>query len=100
MNKKVDSQTISNLDANLTDKAVKNQKDTLLFRDRSRLRSYSNAGASLGGATPNVKNIKSNEVFVQLQQLLKTADILCIQEHWLFNFKLDLLNSISNTQSC
>ena len=42
--------------------------------------------------TLNVKNIKSNEVFIQ--QLLKTVDILCIQEHWLFNFELDLLNSI------
>ena len=35
-----------------------------------------------------------------VQKLLKTVDILCIQEHWLFNFELDLLNSISNTHRC
>ena len=74
------------------------QKDQLLFRDRPRLRSYSDTDASLRIATLNVKNIKSNKVFVQ--QLLKTVDILCIQEHWLFNFELDLLNSISNTHRC
>ena len=74
------------------------QKDRLLFRDGPRLRSYSDTDASLRIVTLNIKNIKSNKVFVQ--QLLKTVDILCIQEHWLFNFELDLLNSISNIHRC
>ena len=36
--------------------------------------------------TFNVKNIETNEVY--LRELLKTCDILAIQEHWLFSFQL------------
>ena len=36
--------------------------------------------------TLNVKTIESNTAYVR--ELLKTCDILAIQEHWLFNFQL------------
>ena len=36
--------------------------------------------------TLNVKNIVSNKVYVR--ELLKSCDILAIQEHWLFTFQL------------
>ncbi|KAH3704017.1 hypothetical protein DPMN_079072 [Dreissena polymorpha] len=47
---------------------------------------------SLRLTTLNVKNVKSNLVFVQ--DLLKNCDICCIQEHWLFQFQLPQLNDI------
>lgn len=36
--------------------------------------------------TLNVKNIVTNKVYVR--KLLKSCDILAIQEHWLFTFQL------------
>ena len=36
-------------------------------------------------ASLNIQNIKSNKPY--LQELLKQHDIVCIQEHWLFNYE-------------
>ena len=36
--------------------------------------------------TVNVKNVETNEVY--MREILKTCDILAIQEHWLFAFQL------------
>jgi len=40
--------------------------------------------------TLNVQNIKGNSIYVS--SILKTIDILAIQEHWLFNFEQDKLS--------
>jgi hypothetical protein len=42
-----------------------------------------------------VKNIKANSVYVH--NLLKTVDILCLQEHWLFNFQKNLLHNLTDS---
>ena len=42
--------------------------------------------------------MKTNKVYIE--QILKSTDILCIQEHWLFSFELGLLNSVSPTHRC
>lgn len=48
--------------------------------------------------TLNAKNVKSNQIYVK--NLLQSCDICCVQEHWLFQFQLDMLNEIdSNFQS-
>ena len=36
--------------------------------------------------TLNVKNVETNATYVR--EMLKSCDILAIQEHWLFNFQL------------
>ena len=57
-----------------------------LFRGRSSLREDLEEKKLLKIGTFNVKNIETNEVY--LRELLKTFDILAIQEHWLFSFQL------------
>ena len=47
--------------------------------------------------TLNVQNIKANAVAVQ--QLLTPSGILCLQEHWLFDFETHFLNGLSNCHS-
>lgn len=44
-------------------------------------------------STFNCKNIVTNSI--SAQELLNSVDILCIQEHWLFNFQLENLNSFN-----
>ena len=43
-------------------------------------------------ATLNVENIKTNIEYVH--HLLKRVDILCVQEHWLYNFEEPLLKQL------
>ena len=68
-----------------------------LFRCRPSNRSHCPAG-NITVAALNVKNIKTNKVYIE--QILKSIDILCIQEHWPFSFELGLLNSGSPTHRC
>ena len=46
----------------------------------------------------NIYNYKSNRVY--LQQLLKHYDIVCIQEHWMFNFEKQVLSEASSSHVC
>ena len=48
--------------------------------------------------TSNIYNYKSNRVY--LQQLLKHYDIVCIQEHWMFNFEKKVLSEASSSHVC
>jgi exonuclease III len=43
-------------------------------------------------ASLNIDNIKSNTEY--LQKLLEQHPIVCIQEHWLFNFEKDLIGKM------
>ena len=45
-------------------------------------------------ASLNIKNVKSNRIYIQ--QLLQNFNIICIQEHWLFQFQLPHLNDLSS----
>lgn len=45
----------------------------------------------------NVKNIETNTVYVN--EILKTCDILAIQEHWLFNFQLQDIEKMFTSHS-
>jgi endonuclease/exonuclease/phosphatase family metal-dependent hydrolase len=40
-------------------------------------------------ATLNVENFQSNTMYVS--QLLKSCDILCVQEHWLYNYQVGIM---------
>ena len=42
-------------------------------------------------ASLNIQNIKSNKPY--LQELLKQHDIVCVQEHWLFNYEQNWVNN-------
>ena len=46
-------------------------------------------------ATFNVKNVVTN--INALQKLFEKMDIICIQEHWLFQFEVNFLKNINNT---
>ena len=46
---------------------------------------------TLSMASINIQNIKSNTQY--LQALLKEHDIICIQEHWLFNYEQNWINN-------
>ena len=47
--------------------------------------------------TFNVKNIETNSVYINW--LLKSCDILAIQEHWLFNFQLQEIEKMFSSHS-
>lgn len=49
-------------------------------------------------ATSNIKNYNANKVY--LQHLLKKFDIVCIQEHWLYNFEKDNMKEASSNHTC
>ena len=42
----------------------------------------------------NIQNVKTNKAF--LQSLFRKLDIICIQEHWLFDFEHSLLQEMSD----
>lgn len=44
--------------------------------------------------TFNVKNIRSNDIAVN--QLLDVSDVICIQEHWLYNFEQDAMLQLNS----
>ena len=44
--------------------------------------------------TLNVQNVKSNTEYIKY--ILKSANILCIQEHWLFSAEKNILTDITN----
>lgn len=43
----------------------------------------------------NVKNIETNDVYIT--ELLKSCDILALQEHWLFTFQLPCIEKTFQT---
>ena len=47
--------------------------------------------------TFNVKNVETNSLYVQ--ELLKTCNVLFLQETWLFNFQIPLLEKYFHTHS-
>lgn len=56
------------------------------------------AKSSIKIVTANIKNFNADKVY--LHHLLQNYDIVCIQEHWLFNFEKSNLEKVSNTHSC
>ena len=57
-----------------------------------------NNAKALSLVTVNIKNYNANKVY--LEQLLKNFDIVCIQEHWLYNFEKNNLNDASMSHTC
>ena len=45
----------------------------------------------------NVEGLKSNNML--LDDLIKDKDIVCIQEHWLFNFDTGFLHEIAQANN-
>ncbi|CAC5359728.1 unnamed protein product [Mytilus coruscus] len=74
------------------------QTNTLLkafFRDRQSLDSgLANQNANITIGTLNIQNIKGNSIY--LQTILKSLDILCIQEHWILSLEKDIIKNINN----
>jgi exonuclease III len=48
--------------------------------------------------TANIKNYNANKIY--LQHLLQNFDIVCIQEHWLFNFEKSSMEAASDIHAC
>ena len=48
--------------------------------------------------TLNANNARTNMVCIQ--DLLKSHDIVCLQEHWLYGFEASFLHSLSASHSC
>ncbi|CAC5407695.1 unnamed protein product [Mytilus coruscus] len=65
------------------------------FRDRQSLDSgLANQNANIPIGTLNIQNIKGNSIY--LQTILKSLDILCIQEHWILSLEKDIIKNINN----
>jgi hypothetical protein len=47
-------------------------------------------------ATINMKNFHANKAY--LQELTKHHDVICIQEHWLFNYEKENLQSFNDLE--
>ncbi|CAG2242260.1 unnamed protein product [Mytilus edulis] len=64
------------------------------FIQRSRQSGLDNQNANITIGTLNIQNIKGNSIY--LQTILKSLDILCIQEHWILSLEKNIIKNINN----